>query len=180
MFERLDCQPVKSSKILVKDCSMKKISRIGTDRANVSLEFIILKPLIGIQFHVTIFFKKQVYRKLPFEYSGDVCNYWNKKVPSPVLDWTMGRVMRMNLVEYDHKLECPLKEGNLSIKMNNISMNEKFPLVPLLPSGQYRVDTVAWEGQRHAVFLRSRYYLAISDKRVEQYDNFDDLTEFKN
>lgn len=154
---------------------MNRISRIGSDRINISFVIDIIEPVIEVHFHLTMYFKYQVYRKIPFEWSENICDWLNGKKRSKLLDVSLGRALEF--IEYDHKLECPLIAGNFSLKVNNVSLNEQFPMYPLLPSGQYLVDTVL--SQRDIVFVRIKFYMAISDKRIEQYDNFDDLKELQ-
>lgn len=123
------------------------------------------------------YFKQQVYRKIPLHFSGDICRWLNDNTRSKILDLTLGRIR--HFITYDHKLECPILEGNFSMKANNASINSIFPFVPLLPSGQYRVTFIISEGPR-SILYKAQIYLAISDKRIEQYDNFDDLANYAN
>lgn len=156
---------------------MKRISRIGTDRVNLKFEIVVLQPITRVHYQVSFHVKSQVYRKLPIEFSNDMCDWLNGKGRSKLLDTSMGRVMKF--IEYDHKLECPFKEGNFSLNIYNVSLNEQFPFIPILPSGQYRVDTILSAGHRNDVVVKFQFFMAISDKRIEQYDNFDDLANFE-
>lgn len=176
IFERFECYRMNSTKVLYKECSMTRTSRIGIDRINFVQEFVILQPLTNLHFEMMFYFKQQVYRRKQ-QSSGDLCRWLNEKMRSNLLDLTIGHMR--HLIKYDHKLECPILEGNISAKANNISLNSLFPSVPFVPSGQYRVDAIISEGHQNIIF-RARIYLAISDKRIEQYDNFDDLAKFEN
>lgn len=156
---------------------MKRAGRIGTDRINATLHFVMLQPLSEFHYHVMIYFKYQTYRRLPINISDDVCNLFKGRKRSNFLDMTMGRALKF--IHYDHKLECPL-HGDFTIQMTNISLNEEFPAIPLLPSGHYRVSIIFSEGPRKLDFLKAHFYLGISDTRTEQSDNFDDLHIFEN
>lgn len=172
IFGRFECYPGKSTKVHVQECSMKRTSRIGSDRINFLVELNVLAPITQIRFHSALYFKHQAYRKTPIELSEDICDWLNKKKRSSLLDATLGLILKF--IQYDHKLECPLVPGNMSMKAYNVSLNDQFPMIPLLPSGQYRMDSTLFEGQRNP-FVSIKFFMTISDKRVEQYDNFDDL-----
>lgn len=176
LFERFVCQPVKSTKVEVKDCSMRRIGRIGADRINSTVNFLILEPITEFHIQITFFFKYQSYRKLPIDISDDLCNLFKGKKRNKFIDQYVRHALKF--FEFDQKLECPLEKGMLSIKMNNISLNDEFPMGAMLPSGQYRVNVVLSEGHRETIFLMLQFYMEISDKRVQQYDNFDDIKFF--
>lgn len=82
------------------------------------------------------------------------------------MDWTLGRALKY--VSYDGNLTCPMK-GNLTVSFKNISLNEHFPMVPLLPSGEYRIETSFTEADRNIIIAKSQFLIAISDVRLEKY-----------
>lgn len=172
IFGRFECYPVKSTKMQFKECIMKRISRIGSDRINFLVELHTFEPITQIRFHSALYFKHQTYRKIPIELSEDICDWLNRKKRSSLLDATL--LLILKFIQYDHKLECPLEPGNMSMKAYNVSLNEQFSMIPLIPSSQYRMDTGLYNGQ-HNPFVSVKFFMSISDKHIEQYDNFDDL-----
>lgn len=83
------------------------------------------------------------------------------------MDWTLGKVLQ-NVKYNGGLLRCPLK-GNLSMRIDDIALNKVFPLVPLLPSGHYRIDRTYTEGNRSNIYAKTQLFLEISDNRLERY-----------
>lgn len=82
------------------------------------------------------------------------------------MEWVMGKTIKY--MKCDGPLKCPLK-GNLLININNFVLNKNFPLVPLIPSGQYRIDFAFTEASRNNIYVTVQLYIEISDNRIEQY-----------
>lgn len=82
------------------------------------------------------------------------------------MDWTLGKALCY--VEHDGPIKCPMKKGFL-LSFNNLSLNKNFPVVPLLPSGQYRIDVTFTEAKRNNIYASWQLYFEISDNRLEQY-----------
>lgn len=116
---------------------MKKSGRIGNDLVTLNVLATFVKPLSALYIHYMVFYKYRVYKISPIDFWENLCDFLNKKKRSLLMEWSMGRIF--DYVKYDHKLECPLKEGNLLINFNNISINEKFPFIPIVPQGKYRL-----------------------------------------
>lgn len=166
IFERFECDPGNSTVMIIKKCWMRRAGRIGSDRNNVYMEADIFKPLMGLYSHNVVYYKYGIYKKFPVDFWEDVCSWLNGKKKSFMMDWTLGRALKY--VSYDRNLTCPL-EGNLTVSFNNISLNKQFPMVPLLPSGHYRIETSLTEANRNIVIANTRFFIAISDTRIEQY-----------
>lgn len=68
-------------------------------------------------------------------------------------------------MKYDGQMRCPLK-GNLSIEVSKISLNKQFPLLPLLPSGQYLNDIKFFEGDHSTLIGNTKSYMQIIEKII--------------
>lgn len=168
IFERAICIPGNSTKAITKECFLKRAGHIGTDLVNFSWDFNVVKPITQFFLHVQFFFKYQVYKTFPVNLWENLCGWLNKESKSYLLDLSFGKAMKY--LKYDGgDFKCPIKIGNMSIKFNNISFNEHFPILFLLPSGHYRIDVTITEGNRSIVFLQGNFFFAISDNRLEQY-----------
>lgn len=55
-------------------------------------------------------------------------------------------------------LKSPLS-GNLTIKLNNFVWHKSFLLVPNVPSGHYRIDTIITEVNRKDIYAMSQFHL---------------------
>lgn len=134
IFERHSCVVGNSSKIVMKECWMKKTGHIGTDRVSFLAKITGLQPIPELQVHLVVYREHQTYRKYAVDIWEDICEWLNKKKRSFWMDWTFGRAIKY--IKYDGgEWKCPIKEGNLTINYKNISLNEESPLIPLVPSG---------------------------------------------
>lgn len=167
IFERFICQNGTSTKVQLHDCWVKKVGRIGSDRISMLINSTILEPVSDIFISTALFVKHQTYRKFPFYDGGDVCGWFNGTKHSDVMDWTFKRVQKY--VRYDNEFKCPFV-GDFSIQVNNISLNEKMPMLLLLPSRRFLFESNITDGYQGDVLLHSKYYFSISDHRIEQYD----------
>lgn len=162
--ERFDCKVGNSTKIILRECWFKKVDRSESDRVSVSLKATIIKPLTDVFAYTAAYYKYQTYKKFPVDYWDDICGWLNGRKPSLLMDWTLKRGMRY--VEYGRELRCPLI-GNFSFKFNNISLNEKFPIVPLFPAGQFLFETNLTEADRKTIIISWRSFVSISDSHVK-------------
>lgn len=105
---------------------------------------------------------------MPINFFEDICGWLGGTKRSYLMEWTLARSMKA--VVYNHKMECPLKEGDFSLNYRNISLNEKFPAIPIFPSGQYILKMDVLDGQSNISLVKATYYFAISDHRIEKYD----------
>lgn len=153
--------------MLIGNCTMKKAARIGSDRMTLDVQTTIVQPLPSIQVHFVVFYKYQVFKLFPINLWDDICVWINKKKHSFLVDIGMARILEF--VQYDHKLECPFEPGKLTVSFKNMSINERLPLVPLVPSGRYRIEFTLTEPNRNAVIVRIQVFLTVSDTRIEQY-----------
>lgn len=163
-FQRLICKPGNSTTMIVKKCWMKRADRIGTDRVSLFIETDIVKPLKDLKIRVTAYYKYSVFRKLPIDVQEDICAWTHGKRQSFILEWTFRRAEKF--MHYDGRLKCPLI-GNYTVSINNISLNEQFPMIPLLPSGYYYTENVLTDV--YDIITTSKFYFSISDNRIEQY-----------
>lgn len=106
---------------------------------------------------------------MPISFFEDICGWLGGTKRSYLMEWTLARSMKA--VVYNHKLECPLKRGEFSLNYRNISLNEKFPAVPIFPSGQYIFEVELLDGQHSTSIAKMTSYFAISDHRIEKYDD---------
>lgn len=164
-FQRLICKPGNSTTMIVKKCWMKRADRIGTDRVSLLIETDIVKPLTELKIHVIAYYKYLVFRKLPIDVVQDICGWSRNRKGSFILDWTFGQAIKY--MHYDGDLKCPLI-GNFTVSINNVSLNEQFPMIPLLPSGNYYTENIL-TGENHSIISTSKFYFSISDNRIEQY-----------
>lgn len=160
------CKPGNSTAIIVKNCSIKRAGPIGTDLYSAYIELDAVKPLSVIRTHVEVYYKYQVYKKFPIDYWEDMCAWLNEKKRSFLMDWTLGR--SMEYLHYDGKFRCPF-QGNITFRFDRLSINKRFPMIPLLPSGNYITDTKFFEKDTKNVIVITRMHVTISDTRVEQY-----------
>lgn len=96
----------------------------------------------------------------------DLCTWFDGSRRSYLMDWSFKRIEKF--VQHDRPLKCPLR-GNIAIKVSNVSLNEYFPAVPLLPSGRYRMEANFTGKNRNTLISGGRLFSAISDHRIEQY-----------
>lgn len=166
IFERFICKPGNSTRIILRNCSMKHVDRIGSDRISFHMEANIIEPIKEMHVHFTGYKKYQVYKMYPVDVWEDVCAWLDEKKRSFFMEWTLKRIWKY--IHYNGDLKCPLK-GNLTINFQNVSLNEQFPMIPLLPSGRYRTDNTFIDGNHNTTIAFAQFYFAISDTRVEQY-----------
>lgn len=140
---------------------MKKSGRIDSDLVTLNSFTTIVQPLPVLFIHYIVSYKYQVYQMSPINLWENVCDHLSKKKVSKVMEWSNEHILKY--VKYDQKLECPLKEGNLSISFNNISINEEFPFIPIVPRGRYRVELTFTESNKSLVIARAQAYFAISN-----------------
>lgn len=159
--------PGNSTKATINTCWMKRADRIGTDRMSFFLEVKIHKPVTELMVHFVVYKREVLYQKYAVDVWQNICDWLGTKKRSFFMDWTLGRIMKY--IKYDGKYECPLLAGSLTVRYTNLSLNEHFPLVPLLPSGRYRFDATITEGNRSIIFAHTEYYITLSDHRIEQY-----------
>lgn len=125
-----------------------------------------LKPT-GVHVHFQIYVKYQVYKKFPVDLYEDCCGWLDKSKKSFVLDWTLGKALEF--VHPDgNKMRCPLN-GTYTLSFKNISINERFPMIPLIPAGQYMSDNTFLETGTNTVIFSAKIFFGISDHRIEQY-----------
>lgn len=167
MIQQFKCFPGNSTKMFIRNCTMKKAGRIGSDRMMLNVQTTIVQPLSAMHVHFMVFYKYQVFKIFPINLWDDICIWLNKKKHSFLVEIGMARILEF--VKYDHRLECPFEPGNLSVSFKNISINEKLPLVPLVPSGKFKMDFTLTEPDRNAVIVRIQIFLTVSDTRIEQY-----------
>lgn len=167
IFVAFKCTRGNSTIVLLKDCIMKKAGSIGTDRLDMIFKTIVVKPLRGLNVHVEMFYRYLVYKKFPIDIWEDICADFSGKKSSNYMNLFFKRFF--NAIKYDGgKLECPIY-GNVSATLRNISLNEYFPSIPILPSGRYRADFTFTEGRRNSILVYTQLFFAISDNRIEQY-----------
>lgn len=82
------------------------------------------------------------------------------------MDWVFSPVLKY--IKSDAELKCPYK-GHFLVSFDNVSVNEHFPLIPLVPSGQYRIDVTFTEGDRRTTYSSTRTFAEVSDLRIERY-----------
>lgn len=167
IFERFICKNGTSTKIQVHDCWVKKVGRIGSDRISILINTTILEPISDLFVSTSMFVKYQTYRQFPFFDGGDVCGWFNGTKHSNIMDWTFKQVQKY--AHYDSEYKCPFI-GNFVIKVNNISLNEKIPLLLILPSRRFIFESNVTEGYQGTILMLGKYYFSISDHRIEQYD----------
>lgn len=113
-----------------------------------------------------VFYKYRVYKIFPINIWEDICDWFRlKRKRSLLMQWSTGQIFEY--VKYDRKLECPLMPGNLSINFNNVSINEKFPFIPIVPSGRYRIEFTFTEKDKNVIIARSQAFFSISSNHVE-------------
>lgn len=93
---------------------------------------------------------------------------WNKKKTSFLMEWTFGQLRKHLNYDTNSSHRCPLTQ-NFSFHFDNVKMNNFFPVVPLLPSGHYRLDIAYTEANHSNIYFSWKFYFEISDHRLEQY-----------
>lgn len=158
-----------STKVTVTECWLKKVGRIGNDRISAVTRFRITEPITEAFLHMRAFYKYQAYqpyKKFPVDIWEDLCGWLNGTKNSFYLNWTLEPAKKF--ITYDGEMKCPLI-GNLDMKFENISLNSRFPLTQIVPSGRYRVEVNFTEGDRSTIISGKRYYFSISDNRIGQF-----------
>lgn len=163
IFEKFECEAGNSTSVIVNKCVVGNSGRNGSDRVDVSVHTTIIKPLPELYLHVVVYYKYQEYTKLPIQVWDDACAFLSNKKQS----FAMEMIYSVQpFIKYNGQLRCPLK-GNLSIDVNNISLNKQFPLIPLLPTGHYLTTVKFFEGDRNTLIGRTKAYTHITDSSVE-------------
>lgn len=105
-------------------------------------------PVEDIWLHTVFYYKYNgiSFFKFPIDLWENVCSWLNGTSRSYIMDWTYGRVM--NYSNLNHP--CPFI-GLAYLKIDNISV-ANFPLEPLMPSGEYRVDVNITENKSVLLF----------------------------
>lgn len=161
------CNPGNSTRAILTKCSVKKSGRIGTDLFDISMELNIVKPVTELFFHVEVFFKYNTFKKFPVDLWMNGCRWLDGSETYKFIDWLVGNLKKH--IKYGDKLLCPFKEGNLTLNMRNVSLNEQLPFFQLLPSGQYLTNTLFTEGNRSNVITTTQTLVKFLDNRIEQY-----------
>lgn len=144
---------------------MKNVGRIGTNRVSFLFNTTIVRLNI-MQIHIVAYYKYQVFKRFPVDIWEDICAWFNTRKGSFFMDWSFKPALKY--LKYDGELKCPLK-GDFLVSYNNISYNKEFPLIPLVPSGQYRLDSTLTEANRSIIIGFAQLYITVSDNRIEQY-----------
>lgn len=141
-------------------CEIKQISR---RRLRIHFDANLTRPLRGAHIHTIAYYKYNTYQKWAIDIWEDLCGWLSGTKRSYIMDWSVKKVL--NYSNFDRP--CPL-EGNLFLKLNNISM-DKFPLEPLLPSGRYRFDVNLTDANKIDVVVMGKLFFTVSDHRIEQF-----------
>lgn len=145
---------------------MRNTGRIGSDRVSFLFNATATKPITDLHVHVSVYYKYHVYKLFPVKLDENLCYWLNNQKGSFFMEWTLARALKY--VKYDGELKCPIK-GNLSISFSNVLLNKEFPLVPLVPSGKYRVDNIFTEASSNTVIASTQFFIEVSDNRIEKY-----------
>lgn len=134
---------------------------------DISIEVDIVKPVKELFYHTVAYFKYYTYKKIPIDLWINVCRWLNGSDRSVILEDTIGRVKQY--IKYNETLKYPLKEGKMTLNWFNVSINEKLPVLQLLPSGQYRRESTFTDRNRNVIIADAQQYFKILDNRLEQY-----------
>lgn len=139
-----------------------KIDYISRKNLKIDIHYNFTKPRSDIWFHGSLNYKFNglTYQKFPINLWENICDWMSGKQKAYILDWTLGRLTKYSNLNHS----CPFN-GYYFIRVNNMSM-DSFIVEPLLPSGRYRLDLVATEGDR-VPLTDMKLYFSISDHRLE-------------
>lgn len=135
IFESFECEPGNLTSVIINNCIVKSSTQNRSDLIDISIHTTIVKPLPKIYLHVAVYYKYQVYKKIPIDLFDDACAWLNGKKQSFAMELIYS-IKQFMKYDGDREMCCPLK-GNFSIEVSKIPLNKKFPLLPLMPSGQY-------------------------------------------
>lgn len=93
-------------------------------------------------------YNSQTYQRFLNEFWVNGCDWLTGKAKSYVLDWTIGRALKVAKHNINHP--CPYGPGHLYFKIDNISVYH-FPVEPLIPAGRYRIDAFATNRNRSII-----------------------------
>lgn len=154
------CSTLPNSKISALDCDVRYVSR---NYLKIHIWTNISQPIHDAWIHTVFNYRYKTYQKYAIDLWENACSWIKGLGKSYILDWTVKKLLKNT--NYNHP--CPYV-GHTYIKINNISMSQ-FPLEPLMPSGQYRLDFNVTEGNRSHVLFIAKIFFSISDNRIERF-----------
>lgn len=159
-MEHFECKIGNSTKWLVSKCEAKPSDQIKSDRFNVTFQSTIVQPVSKLYIHVIVFYKYQTYKKFPIDIWEEACGFLNGKQQS----YTMELFQQIDqFIKYNGKLKCPLI-GNLTIEFYNLSVNKQFPLLPILPTGQFIFQSDYFEYDRVTLVASTKAFVEITQR----------------
>lgn len=113
-------------------------------------------------FHVVVYkqFDGEEFRKI-FDIWEDGCGFLNGTTKSIVMDHSFGAMMKHPNTETNLKHKCPYV-GEIYIKSGNISL-DSFPYQRLMPTGNYRVESISTLTKDGPWLSRGNTYFSVSD-----------------
>lgn len=108
-------------------------------------------------------YNPHTYHKFPIDLWEDVCEWVHGGKRNHILRWT-DEILR-SFSNLNHS--CPYSD--VLIDVERIPIDKAALLMPLIPSGRYRVDVHVTRGKNHNVSAMVHIFFGVSDNRVEVF-----------
>lgn len=150
------CKAQPGSKIESLKCRVKNI-----DRKHLKIDVAINSSasLFNIETRGRFYYRYNIYQRVGGELRINVCDWMAKRTTNVVLEWMLNSFLKHTNLNHT----CPYNQ--FYFKVDNISIDE-FAYPQIMPSGQYRTETIVQESADKILFNFSLYF-SISDHRVE-------------
>lgn len=134
---------------------------VGRNTIRMNVSAVLLKQWDRVDTHIVLYHRYATWQRYLVNVWEDFCNVFGASKLSPI-----GYILHNNFNKYTNiRHPCPYRV-NETVWLRTSAYNFSSLTIPLLSSGQYRVDVTFANGkQRQSVFF-GRLYFEVSDHRV--------------
>lgn len=135
------------------------------------------QPIYDMWMHGVFYYRynSHLYQRFPIDLWEDLCAWLGMGTEAQyILKWAGENIRKYSNLNHS----CPYF-GTTWIKVDRIPMNKLIILEPFMPSGRYRVDLNITNGYKKEAFMKTSFYFAISDNRIEKFWKIFNWIEWK-
>lgn len=154
LFEKCEYEVHDRSVITQENITFRLIAR-NTVKFNITL--VLDHPLQQLWMNFVLYHKYLRYQRFLVNTWDDLC-----VLRGPMIDLVMQNLNRIG-TEFHFKLQCPYS-GTIMLTNNGFNMSEV--VVPLVPSGKYRLDYNLALGRKKSPVITISVFTSVSDLRV--------------
>lgn len=156
IFERIECDEPNHDFISQFKCEMRPVAP-NVYRTNFTVH--LRKPTANIWVYTSLHYRYSTYQRIAHQWE-DLCYYLRHGTHAPVLKVMHENLKAMGTLIYTS--QCPMTEFIFTQERFNASLF----VIPLVPSGRYRIDLNVTQGKNGRYIHFRKFYFHISDFRV--------------